>query len=402
MDEARTKGFSRRIKAHVIGPAHPLAIVVPPELAPLCLKEALDVNVPAPRAGGAGVEFNGRLRDAWVCNLWLRTASRVLCRLDSFRAGATEELFHKASRIPWELWLNPEIPLDVETQVERSRISHEGRVAEVIADCVEKGLRGIETVSGGGGGTLGEAPANEGEPRQKILVRLTENHCLISLDTTGVHLHQRGYRLRHTGAPLRETLAAAILLKAEWKAGEPLVDGMCGSGTFPIEAAMIRRKIAPGLGRDFLFQRWPSFQKETWDYLCRKAVEAFLPKAVDTIIGMDIDGDALAVSAENAARAGVADDIGFESMNFFEFKPLKRGLKRGLLVLNPPYGIRLDSDGTSLYERIGAHLKVNFKGWKFAILAGSRAEVASLGVARLRLWNIKHGGIPVIVAFGRI
>ena len=348
------------------------------------------------------------------CNLWLRTAGRVMCRLAPFRAGAAEELFHKASRIPWELWLNPDVALDIEAQVERSRISHEGRVAEVVSGSIEKCLRQIRPVrfadaklqgdsNGAAIHAAGSASlSDDAGLKQKILVRLVENHCLISLDTSGDHLHRRGYRLHHTGAPLRETLASAILFKSEWKRNEPLIDGMCGSGTFPVEAALISRKIAPGLGRNFLFQRWPSFQKETWEYLCRKARESCLPKPPATILGVDIDPAAIGVSIENANRAGVGGDIELERMDFFDLNPGKRGLKKGLVVLNPPYGVRLGAGGISLYERIGAHLRLYFKGWRYAVLAGSRSEAASMGAGKLRLWTIRHGGIPVTVAFGRI
>jgi 23S rRNA G2445 N2-methylase RlmL len=243
---------------------------------------------------------------------------------------------------------------------------------------------------------------DDSELKQKILVRLLEDHCRISIDMSGAHLHQRGYRLRHTGAPLRETLAAAILLKSGWTGNEPLVDGMCGSGTFPIEGALMSRRIAPGLGRDFLFQGWPSFQNKTWEYLRRKAKEISVLEGSETIIGMDIDPDAIGVSAENADRAGAGGDIQWEKMDFFDFNPRKRGLKKGLLVLNPPYGVRLNAGGVGLYERIGAHLRLNFKGWKYAVLAGSRLEAAAMGTGRVRLWNIRHGGMHITVVLGRI
>jgi 23S rRNA G2445 N2-methylase RlmL len=412
-NQIHTGGFSRRIKTHIVGPQHRFAVIVPPELARICLNETRWLGIAEPALSEAGVEFSGRLKDACACNLWLRTASRVLCRLVPFRAGVAEELFYKASRIPWELWLNPEVPLDIEAHVERSRISHEGRVAEIVSESIEKNLwrngpahpvnTRAEGKAHGAPGEAGSEPeADDAGLKQRILVRLVENHCQISLDTSGAHLHQRGYRLRHTGAPLRETLAAAILLKSDWKSDEPLIDGMCGSGTFPIEAALISRRIAPGLGRDFLFRRWPSFQKETWQCLRRKASEALLLKRPDTIIGIDIDPEAIGVSAENANRAGVGGDIDWERMDFFEFNPRKRGLNKGLLVLNPPYGVRLGAGGTGLYERIGAHLKLNFKGWKYAVLAGSRPEAAAMGTGRVRLWNIRHGGMPITVVLGRV
>jgi putative N6-adenine-specific DNA methylase len=217
---------------------------------------------------------------------------------------------------------------------------------------------------------------------------------------TGSHLHERGYRLEHTGAPLRETLAAAILLRAEWNGDTPIVDGMCGSGTFPIEAALIARRIPPGLGRDFLFMRWPSFQAETWEYLCRSAKKASLDKTREAVIGIDIDPDALSVSRKNALRACVAEDIEWKTMDFFDFNP--QGMKKGLLVLNPPYGKRLGGGGRQFYERLGIHLRQNFKGWKYAIFAVSRSDAAAMNMGPMRLWNIRHGGIPVVVAQGSV
>ena len=412
--QIHTGGFSRRIKTHIVGPEHRFAIVVPPELARICLNETRWLDIPQPELSDAGLEFSGRLKDAYTCNLWLRTAGRVLCRLAPFRAGAAEELFHKASRIPWVLWLNQDIKLDIEARVEYSRISHEGRVAEVISECIEKSLKtkgplhpSDTLVKDSGRRAPGESAAagpqsDDSELKQKILVRLLEDRCRISIDMSGAHLHQRGYRLRHTGAPLRETLAAAILLKSDWTGNEPLVNGMCGSGTFPIEGALMSRRIAPGLGRDFLFQGWPSFQKKTWEYLRRKAQETSLLEAPETIIGIDIDPEAIGVSAENADRAGTGGDIQWEKMDFFEFNPRKRGLRKGLLVLNPPYGVRLSAGGVGLYERIGAHLRLNFKGWKYAVLAGSRLEAAAMSTGRVRLWNIRHGGMSITVVLGRI
>jgi len=391
---------------------HRFAIVVPPELARICLSETRLLGIPQPAPSDAGLEFNGRLKDAYICNLGLRTASRVFCRLAPFRAGIAEELFYKASQIPWELWLNPNIQVDVQARVQYSRISHEGRVAQIVSESIGKCLRqrgpldapdAIDRdLNPAGPATSGKPQSDEAEQKQRILVSLINNHCLISLDMSGAHLHRRGYRRRNTGAPLRETLAAAILAKSDWTGNEPLVDGMCGSGTFPIEAALMSRRIAPGIGRDFLFQKWPSFQRATWEFFVGKAKEASLPKAPVTIIGVDIDPEAVEVSAENADRAGTGNDIQWERMDFFDFNPGKRRLAKGLIVLNPPYGVRLADGGISLYEKIGAHLRHNFKGWKYAVLARSRLEAAAMAAGRVRLWKLRHGGANIMVALGRI
>lgn len=400
------KALQRRIRMHVVGADHQFAVIVPPELASLCLKECLEIGIPEPKLTDAGVEFTGKLTHAYNCNLRLRTAGRVLCRLPSFRAGISEELFYKAGRLPWELWLNPEIPLRIDAWVEQSRISHEGRTVELISEAIEKRFREVmHDLKPVHIAAAGDENRHEEQTapvmKQRILIHLIKNHCRISLDMSGPHLHERGYRLEHAGAPLRETLAAAILLRSGWDGQEPLVDGMCGSGTFPIEAAMRARKIAPGASRGFLFQLWPSFQKKSWEHLRRKALEMSIGKSPVPIIGIDADSEAVGVSRGNALRAGVDGDIDFRRMNFFDFDPREHGLKGGLLVLNPPYGKRLGAGDSTLYNQVGAHLRRKFKGWKYALLAPTRAEAAAAG-ASARMWNIKHGGMPITVAIGKV
>lgn len=403
IESPQKQSFLRRVKRHVVGPEHRFAVITPPELAPICLREIAELGIQNAAITEAGVEFTGKLTTAYQCNLKLRTATRVLCRLPQFRAGTREELFFKVSQMPWELWLNPGIPLELESHVAYSRVSHEGETTETVFKGIERGFRermpSAQPVRQ-------YVPTSEDEQgrtglKQKILVRLIKNHCEISLDTTGSHLHERGYRMSHTGAPLRETLAAGILMKLDWNGEGPFIDGMCGSGTFPIEAVMIARDIPPGFGREFLFQRWPSFQKEAWEYLGRTAKEA-TPGRVPSIVGIDIDPEAIRVSQENAVRAGFGNEIEWKEMDFFEFDPRDRKLKNGLVVLNPPYGKRLEGGGKALYERIGFQLRQFYKGWKYVVLAATRSEVSAMGFKSTRFWTIRHGGIPISVAMGRV
>jgi 23S rRNA G2445 N2-methylase RlmL len=240
------------------------------------------------------------------------------------------------------------------------------------------------------------------EPEQRILVHITDNRCVISLDTTGTHLHQRGYRTHHMGAPIRETLAAALLLKSGWRGESTLLDGMSGSGTFPIEAALLARRLPPGLLRPFLFQAWPSFGEKTWNYLLKKAREGALDRAPRPIIGMDIDPEAVKTARGNGQRAGVSEDITWERMDFFDFKPREHSVSPGLLVLNPPYGLRLEGQAAKLYPEIGNHLRAHYRGWKVAILAPDRTHGARMNISSLRFWKIVHGGLPIVAAMGRV
>jgi putative N6-adenine-specific DNA methylase len=393
------------VRQYVHAPVHRFAAVVPPEFSTLCLEEMRSLGFSETEITEAGVEFSGKLAVCYEANLWLRTAGRVLCRLPSFRAGAIEELFQKVSGLGWELWLNPTVPLCVDTHVEHSRIEHEGKVADTVVDGIEKRFKeaGLPVPSRWKPGSeeLESVPPSFSW-NQRILVYLRENRCEISLDTTGPHLHQRGYRLEHTGAPIRETLVSAILKKSSWKGNTPLVDGMCGSGTVPIEAALMARRMPPGRGRPFLFEKWPSFQDKTWEYLSRKAAETALVASPVPIVAVDNSTEAIDVARRNGERAGVDRDVRWECKDFFDFRPRDYGLSPGLLVINPPYGKRLKEDVGLLYQRLGAHMSDHFKGWRAAILAPSRSLAMSLRMSLPRSWHIVHGGIPIIVVMGRV
>lgn len=405
--EEGSKAFLRRIKQHVRGPVHRFAAIAPPDLSALTLDELRGMGIAEAELSDAGVEFSGKLSDCYRANLWLRTGSRLLCRLPSFRAGTVEELFYKVSSVRWELWLNPGIPLQVDGHVEYSRVQNESVVEKTILEAIQRRFRS-QSMAVPSPFKREEGP-DERAPRapftvlrQKLLVHLRENHCVISLDTSGEHLHFRGYRPQHGGAPLRETLAAAILLKAGWYGQIPLVDGMCGAGTIPIEGALLARRIPPGLHRPFLFEQWPSFEEKTWRYLCRKAEENALPGSPSRIVAIDREPGAIELARKNAERAGVGEDIAWYSMDLFSFVPGESGIPPGLLVLNPPYGKRIGGGGHSLYKKLGAHIRKAFQGWRFAIVAPDRSQATSLNLPSLRLWNIVHGGMPVWVAFGRL
>ena len=336
----------RHIKQYVQAPVHRFAVISPPELSTISHEELVSLGFSQAKVTDAGVEFYGKLRSSFLPNLCLHAASRILCRLPSFRAGVVQELFYRVSTCRWELWLNPRVPIEVRAFVRNSRISHEGLVAQTVMEGIERRFQSqhlclparstLEREGEGGVASL---------LKQRVLVHLQENHCEISLDTTGDHLHRRGYRLEHSGAPLRETLAAAILLRSKWNGNVPLVDGMCGAGTVPIEAAMLARRLPPGLRRSFLFELWPSFQEKSWEHLRKKMAEQALDHSPVPILGLDSDPRALSIARKNAERAGVDQDIRWQCMDFFTFKPQDHRLPPGLLVLDPPYGKRLEGAG---------------------------------------------------------
>jgi putative N6-adenine-specific DNA methylase len=428
--DVASKGFRRQVKRFVQAPGQRFAVIVPPGLSEVCRRELAELSLAGDEVQEGVLEVAGKWTTCYQLNLWLRTASRILCRLPTFRAGVIGELSHKVLSFPWELWLNPKIPLVLQCRAQQSRIHHEGLIGTAILGAIQRrfadqglpvptrhapaGKRTEQRFAEVQQGSL-PRPHTRSETRftghdesvrwkQRFLVHLHRNHCEISLDTSGPHLHQRGYRLQHAGAPLRETLAAGILLQTNWNGDRPLLDGMCGAGTVAIEAALLARHLPPGLNREFLFSQWPSFQEKTWAHFRRKAQENVLPHAPAPILGLDQDRGALGIAMHNAARAGVAESIRWHCMDFFAFNPDALGLARGVLVLDPPYGMRLAGSGNvrAFYQRLGSHLHRFYRGWQVAVAAPNAELATLLKISSAHLWRIPHGGIPLVVSLAQL
>jgi len=395
------KPLARQIKRHLKASPHRWAAILPQEFSALCLEELNNLGVEGASLSEAGVEFTAKLEVCYLANLWLRTASRIICRVLNFRAGSAEQLFNKVAAFHWELWLNADVPLNIEVHLRESRLEHEGLVEKTLLAGMEKRFKTFRLPSPAACGVKAEDLRGADEVLQRVIVHLRNNRCEISLDSSGAHLHQRGYRLRHTGAPLRETLAAAILLKTGWGGDRPLVDGMCGAGTLAIEAAMLARRLPPGLMRPFLFEKWPSFMPKTWQFQKREAAERALSRSAVPIVAIEQGPEALAIARQNAQRAGVHDDIQWHQGDFFSFRPRSLVLKPGLLFLNPPYGKRL-AEVENLYESVGNHLRQFFRGWQVAVMAPDRSQALRMQLAPARIWRVRHGGMPVVVVLAKL
>jgi len=342
-----------------------------------------------------GVECRGSMIDLYRANLRLRTASRVLFHLGSFYADTFSDLGRRAKRVSWEAYLKPGRSVALRVTCHKSRLFHSAAVTERVMESI--------------GARLGRIPPTrkfegekESDPPQLIIVRLVENRCTLSLDSSGALLHRRGYRLATAKAPLRETLAAGILMASGWDLTSPLIDPFCGAGTIPIEAALMARKIAPGLHRHFAFMDWPDFRPKEWESLKAQAQEEQgVSGPQPPIMGSDRDAGAIQAARSNAERAGVPDSVVFSRRALSDLEPPPGP---GWVVTNPPHGVRLKSqrDLRSLYIRLGRVVRGKCPGWNAAVLCAGDSLLKLTGINFDRWFPMRSGGLRVSLARGRI
>ena len=371
-----------------------LFAIAAPGLEPLVERELRALGVDGIHVDSGGVAFTGGREAIYRANLHLRTASRVIARVGEFGARGFPELVRHAKRQPWERYLDRDRPIQLRVTCKKSRLYHSDAVAERVSEAIEKRLDipAIQAV----------AAAEDDDPKgQLVIVRMAHDQCLLSVDSSGQLLHRRGYREATAKAPIRETLAAALLLAAEWNTEAPLLDPFCGSGTVAIEGALLARRIAPGLNREFAFMQWPDFDSALWRRVHDDAARAARPRAPGPIHASDRDAGAIEAACANAARAGVADDITFEKHAVSAIRPPPGP---GWVCTNPPYGVRVSerAELRNLYAQFGKVMQAKCAGWTVAMYsADARLEKAARLPLRPVLGTV-NGGIPVRVVRGLV
>lgn len=386
--------------AVVLTPA-PLALdcfaIVAPGLEALALAEARALGLDAIAEDG-GVAWTGDARSALLANMSLRIASRVVVRLATFEARSFAELERHARRIPWGRVLRAGDAVRFRVTCKKSRLYHSDAVAQRLADAVVRTLPGVEAE----GGSAPDDEAAEVDDATLIVVRMMRDRCTVSADSSGALLHRRGYRQATAKAPLRETIAAAMLAASGWDGVSPLVDPLCGSGTIPIEAALLARRIVPGAHRAFAMERWPGMSITLGERVRLEVAEHALARSEAVIVGSDRDAGAITAAMANAERAGVSNDLSLAvrsvSAAVFPASPT------GWVVTNPPYGVRVgDSDRVrDLWAQLGKVLRERAPGWRVALLSPEPALERQLGFPLRVAATTSNGGIPVRLMVGDI
>ena len=303
------------------------------------------------------VVFNGGLEEVYKANLWLRTAGRVHIKIAEFKAVTFEELYDKTREINWGSILPEDAFFHITGKSVKSTLfSISDCQAMVKKAIVDKMKEKYDTDW-----------FEEDGPRYKMQISMLKDIATITLDTSGEPLHKRGYRDLSGTAPLKETMAAALIQLSFWKKDRVLIDPFCGTGTIPIEAAMIARNIAPGLKRRFDFEDWTNFDRKLFNRLKQEAQDSINRDGELHILGSDLDDDAVRSARRHAARAGVKEDIHFQRLDEAD---ISSSQKYGHLICNPPYGERAESDEGifRLYRLMGDTFK-KLDTWSYYIFA---------------------------------
>jgi putative N6-adenine-specific DNA methylase len=352
-------------------------LVTVPGLEDVLCAEVRSKGFNSPRTVPGGVTIKGGWPEVWRANLWIRGAGRVLAKIVSFKAARLPELEAKARQVPWGSVLRPDVPFHVDAVCKQSRIFHSDAAAQRIETAIREELG---------------APRS---PDASILVRvLIDNDvCTLSVDTSGDLLHKRGYKEAVGKAPMRETMASLFLRQCDYDGSEPVLDPMCGSGTFVIEATEIAARLNPGRARSFAFEHLATFDAAAWQRM-REVRSQRMPSA--RFHGSDRDANAIVMARENAARAGVGDWTDFRQSTISEITPPDG--PPGLVIANPPYGTRI-GDKTkllALYRALGQTLITRFNGWRVGIITSDAKLARATALPFLPgTAPIPHGGLRI-------
>lgn len=364
---------------------HQFFATVAAGLEPLAAQELATLGAAKIEPGFCGVSFQGDYELLYRVNLWARLPFRILVQVQEFRCCDRKDLYAGIYDLDWSMYLSPQKTFAVHATGKTQALNHTHftalQVKQAIVDQQEHlwGERSnIDTQA----------------PDVAVNVHLHQNRCIVSLDSSGDSLHRRGYRPAVGAAPLKESLAAALIQWSGWQPDQAFVDPLCGSGTLPLEACLRALNLAPGLFRErFGFETWPNFDKDLFDQLYQSAESMERKELAAPIIGSDRDPDQIHQACTNASYCGVSQQIQFLKRDLAE---VEAPCDSGVLICNPPYGNRIttDQDLGSFYKLLGDVLKQRFKGWTAFILSGNKALATSIGLKSSQRVSVANGGIP--------
>lgn len=353
-------------------------------LEPIAAQELERLGAQEVRPEFTGVHFVGDKTLLYRVNLWARTIFRVLVPIREFSCPNSDMLYQEVQKISWDDYLQPHNTLAVNCTGGNETLNHTHFTALQVKNAIvdQQRLK------------LGErSNVDAKNPDVLINAHIHQDRCILSLDSSGKSLHRRGYRQAMGTAPLKETLAAALLDMAEWDSSLPFLDPLCGSGTLPLEAGLKALNIAPGLFHlCFAFESWADFDEQLWQELLTEAQNSEIPNLKAPISGSDRDPNVLTQARSNAERCGIEHQITFTTT---ELSQLEAPADCGVLICNPPYGERLGDPQElgALYKTLGDIFKQRFKGWTAFILTGNKELAKRVGLKASRRIPVYNGSL---------
>ena len=364
--------------------------VTSPGLEPALLAELRSFKIKKPTVIEGGVEFSATTKKFYNVLRSTRIAHRLYLRVDEFRARDQIEAYNKSKRFEWERLLSTGQAVEVRGVVKSSRIGGSGAITDAVADGIRDHF--IQALHSKPPTLFRQTSADGDVISTKMLARCEDDRCMINMEAAGKPLHQRGWRKQAGPAPLRESVASAVLDLAGWKPGVALVDPMCGSGTFVIEAARRARRLPVRLWDDYAATTWANFAPEVFEQA--GPGEPLAASDVDGLFGFDIDAGVLKKAKANAARAEVGDNVRFEQTDVRALTA-PEGVEPGVVVCNPPYGERLSESGE--IEALIQTISERFAGWRVGLLLPRDVSVDFSGLSLRSAAELRNGGIPVKV-----
>ncbi len=389
------EGLRRRLKRHLLRERQTFFAVTTPGFEKVLqgeVRQLPDAEIIGQVNGG--VEFAGPLELMYHAAAGLRTANRLVMRVAAFTARSYPELYNKVKRLPIEWYAGFAAGIGVEASSHVSRLHHTGNIEKAVFEASAARLA-----------SLGLDVERDDRAPVRLLVRVNDDLCIISIDASGPLFYKRGYRLDTAHAPLRETTAAALLMLSDWRKFPVIADPLCGSGTLIIEAALLALGVKPGANRTCAFQAWPCFNEGLWNRI-RLLPSGSVPlPALPRLTGSDSSSRAVQAAVANAERAGVTACVSFSTGNCLEFNAAGDLKAPGLVIANLPYGKRVSEEGAAPEEwkkRFGSRLRRSCRGWTWAFVTDDPHFAKEAGLRQRSCLPFKNGGLDVYFVTGTI
>ncbi|MEL7492761.1 MAG: THUMP domain-containing protein [Cyanobacteria bacterium J06554_11] len=354
-------------------------------LEPLVVEELEQLGASNVQPGFCGASFEGDRTLLYRVNLWARLPFRILMYLGDFPCADGDDLYVGVQKIDWRQHITPDLTLAVSATGKTAALNHTHFTSLQVKNAIVQ--QQIDT-------TGFRSDVDTQDPDVRVNVHLRHEQATLSLDSSGDSLHRRGYRPAVGAAPLKESLASALIQMSGWQPEQAFFDPLCGSGTLPLEAGLRSLRVAPGLFREkFGFETWLDYDDDLWEGMLAEAEEAQLEALPAFVGGSDRNPNVLIQANSNAQQCGIEHLVQFQQRNLAD---IEAPVDSGILLCNPPYGERLgkDTDLAAFYKLLGSVLKAKFKGWTAYVLSGNKALSRNIGLKSASRMPVNNGGLP--------